>query len=153
MLWWCERWALDLKQPWSLVFATDPHAVLPLPPCPTDWESLEVPLSGGLPGAEPAHSAADPQDIARIVPLEPLVPLDSVLHGNTPAPNLFWGYNRSLVDSSGTARPYLARMNGHPPFPMQQGSPLQHYPIVYSIRSNRQLPREQRGMARPPLNK
>ena len=84
----------------------------------------------------------------------PMVPLDHVLHGNTPAPT-FHPFLGMRPSSHGLIRdcqaiPGLARVNGHPPFPMQQGSPLQHYTMVYSMRSNRQLPRKQLGPAMRP---
>ena len=39
----------------------------------------------------------------------------------------------------------MVQVNGCPPFQMQQGLPLQHYTMVYSMRSNRQQPRECTG--------
>ena len=78
-----------------------------------------------------------------------MMPLDSVLHGNTPAPTFppFSGIRPSSHGDVGDCQaiPGLGRVNGHPPFPMQQSLPLQHYTPVSSMTSNRQLPREQVG--------
>ena len=43
------------------------------------------------------------------------------------------------------AVPRLVRVNGRPPFHMQQGLPLQHYSMVYSMRSNWEQPCEHTG--------
>ena len=64
----------------------------------------------------------------------------------TPPPYLFavWpSSHEPVLDRQAIHR--LARVNGRPPFPMQQGLPLQHYTMVYSMQPNRQQPRERTG--------
>ena len=75
-----------------------------------------------------------------------MVPLDSV-RSSTPPHILPMGagsnYNGFIRDCQ--AVPGLARVNGRPPFQMWQGLPLQHYTMVYSMRSNQQRPRDRAG--------
>ena len=82
-----------------------------------------------------------------------MVPLDNECDRTPPhtLPHTGWREGRTSTGLSRTARHYrgLVQVNGRPPFQMWQGLPLQHYTMVYSMRSNQ----HQRGMVRQQRSK
>uniref|UniRef100_A0A7S4FZ43 Uncharacterized protein n=1 Tax=Eutreptiella gymnastica TaxID=73025 RepID=A0A7S4FZ43_9EUGL len=79
------------------------------------------------------HTAANRDDSYKV----PMVPLESVLCSGTPPPALpslmgMWPNSCGIVWDC-QAVPRLARLNGGPPFQMQQGLPLQQYTMMYSM--------------------
>ena len=86
--------------------------------------------------------ASNLQPLAKVL----MVSLEGVLRSGTP-PQTLPSLMGMKPNSYGhvqdcPAVPGMVQVNGCPPFQIQQGLPLQHYTMVYSMRSNQQQPRE-----------